>query len=229
YLAGARAVRGVIERGAALRDTPRVEDSYVGPRARIDGATLVAGCTLLSSPAQPTEVLSGACVTDALLQWGSPVATLAVVERSLLAEHVCVDRHAKVSGSVLGPNTAVAQGEVTASLLGPFVAAHHQSLLIAVLWPQGKGNVSHGASVGCNHTSRAPDQECRPGEGTFFGLGVSVKFPADFSRAPYTLFACGVTTGPGRLLFPFSLVSRPAAPPPGVSPAHNEILPAWQL
>jgi hypothetical protein len=168
-------------------------------------------------------------VTDALLQWGSRVATLAVVQRSLLAEHVYVERHAKVSGSVLGPNTAVAQGEVTASLLGPFVAAHHQSLLIAVSWPQGKGNVSHGASVGCNHTSRAPDQECRAGEGIFFGLGTCVKFPADFSRAPYTLFACGVTTGPGRLLFPFSLVNRPAAPRPGVSPAPNELLPAWLL
>src|SRR5204863_1680447 len=116
----------------------------------------------------------------------SRVASLAVVENSVLAEQVHVERHAKVSGSYLGPNTAVAQGEVSASLLGPFVAAHHQSLLIAVFWPDGKGNVSHAAGVGCNHTSRAPDQECRPGEGMFVGLGVSVKFPADFRRAPYT-------------------------------------------
>jgi hypothetical protein len=229
YLAGARAGRGVIERGAALRDTPRVENTYVGPGARIDGAALVAGCTLLSGPDEPTEILSGACVTDALLQWGSRVATLAVVERSLLAERACVERHAKVSGSVLGPNTAVAQGEVTASLLGPFVAAHHQSLLIAVFWPEGKGNVSHGASVGCNHTSRAPDQECRAGEGMFFGLNVGVKFPADFGRAPYTLLACGVTTGPQRLLFPFSLVNLPAAHRTDVPPSLNEIIPAWLL
>jgi hypothetical protein len=229
YLHRVRSERGVIGPGAVVRDTPRVRNVYVGPGARIDGATLVEESTLLSGAGEPAEVLSGACVSGALLQWGSRVATLAVVERSVLAEHAHVERHAKVQGSILGPNTAVAQGEVTASLLGPFTAAHHQSLLIAVLWPEGKGNVSHGASVGCNHTSRAPDQECRPGEGMFFGLGVNIKFPADFTEAPYSVVACGVTTLPQKVRFPFSLINLPSAHRPGVSPAYNEITPAWML
>ena len=79
----------------------------------------------------------------------------------------------------------MAGGEVAASLLGPFVSFHHQALLIATLWPEGKGNVAYGANVGSNHTSKAPDQEFWPGEGMFLGLGVNIKFPADFSRAPY--------------------------------------------
>jgi hypothetical protein len=229
YLHAVRSGRGVIGPAAVVRDTPRVWNVYVGPCARVEGATLVEESTLLSGAGESSEILSGACVTGALLQWGSRVASLAVVERSVLAEYAHVERHAKVQGSILGPNTAVAQGEVTASLLGPFVAAHHQSLLIAVLWPEGKGNISHGASVGCNHTSRAPDQECRPGEGMFFGLGVNVKFPADFSEAPYSVVACGATTLPQKVRFPFALINLPSAHWPGVSPAYNQITPAWML
>jgi hypothetical protein len=229
YLQAVRSERGVIGPAAVVRDTPRVRNVYVGPCARVEGATLVEESTLLSGAGESAEILSGACVTGALLQWGSRVATLAVVERSVLAEHAQVERHAKVCESILGPNTAVAQGEVTASLLGPFVAAHHQALLIAVLWPEGKGNISHGASVGCNHTSRAPDQECHPGEGMFFGLGVNVKFPADFSESPYSIVACGATTLPQKVRFPFSLINLPSAHWPGVSPAYNQITPAWLL
>src|SRR5207253_8981239 len=98
--------------------------------ACVEGATLVADSALLSSRDEPVEVRSGACVTGALLQWGSQVTTLALVDRSVLTEHTQVERHGKVTHSILGPNTGVAGGEVTASLLGPFVSFHHQALLI---------------------------------------------------------------------------------------------------
>jgi hypothetical protein len=123
----------------------------------------------------------------------------------------------------------VAEGEVTSCLLGPFVGFHHQALLIAAFWPEGKGNVGYGANVGSNHTSKAPDQEFWPGEGTFLGLGVNIKYPADLSRAPYSIIATGVTTLPQKVTFPFSLINSPSSTFAGVSPAYNEIIPAWQL
>ncbi len=123
----------------------------------------------------------------------------------------------------------MAEGEATACLLGPFVGFHHQALLIAVLWPEGKGNVGYGANVGSNHTSKAPDQECWPGEGAFFGLGTNIKFPSDFSRAPYSIIATGVSTLPQKVTFPFSLINSPFASYADVSPAYNEIIPAWLL
>ncbi|OPX31341.1 MAG: hypothetical protein B1H40_04190 [Candidatus Latescibacteria bacterium 4484_181] len=140
-----------------------------------------------------------------------------------------MERHGKVTQSILGPNTGVAEGEVTASLLGPFVGFHHQALLIAALWPEGKGNVAYGANIGSNHTSKAPDQELWPGEGVFFGLGVNIKYPSDFTRAPYSIFAMGVNALAQKLTFPFSLINTPAAVYKGVSPAYNEIRPAWLL
>jgi hypothetical protein len=63
----------------------------------------------------------------------------------------------------------------------------------------------------------------------FLGLGVNIKYPADFSRAPYTTIACGVTTLPQRVAFPFALVNQPSQRLAGIPPGYNEIIPAWLL
>jgi hypothetical protein len=229
YAAQVLSNRGVIERGAVVRNTATVRNTYVGREARIDGATLLADSTILSNGEEPVRIESGACVTGSLLQWGSGVATMAIVDRSVLTEHSHVERHGKVTASILGPNTSVASGEVTSCLLGPFVSLHHQALLIATLWPEGRGNVAYGANVGSNHTGKAPDQEFKPGEGAFLGLGINVKFPADFSRAPYSILAPGVTTLPQKLALPFSLINVPSASYADIGHAYNEIIPAWLL
>src|SRR5262249_53211650 len=142
YVHLARSNRGVIERGAMIRSTPNVRNTYVGRHARIDGATLVADTAILSNSDEPSQVESGACVTESVLQWGTRVSTLAIVENSVLLEHSHAERHGKVSASILGPNTGVAAGEAISCLLGPFVSFHHQALLIATLWPEGRGNVA---------------------------------------------------------------------------------------
>jgi len=229
YVDAARSDVGTIGAGARVCRTPKVLDVYVGAGAVIDNARLVEGVTMLSTPEESTRIVDGAYVRNSVMQWGCEAASMAIVDESVMVEHSHVERHGKVTQSLLGPNTGVAEGEVTASLCGPFVGFHHQALLIAALWPEGKGNISYGANVGSNHTSRAPDQELRPGEGIFFGLGVNIKFPSDFTQAPYSLVATAVTTLPQRILFPFSLISPPAENIAGISPALNEISPAWVL
>jgi hypothetical protein len=220
---------GIVESGAVICRTTRVSNAFVGAGARIDGATLVENVTVLSSPEERTEISHGAVVRNSCLQWGCRVTTLAIVADSILTEHSCVERHGKVTASIIGPNTAVAEGEVTSCLLGPFIGFHHQSLLIAALWPEGKGNVGYGANVGSNHTSRVPDQEIFCGEGVFFGLGTNIKYPADYSGSPYSIIATGVDTLPQKVLFPFSLIAAPSRSFPDISPAYNQLSPAWVL
>ncbi|MCK4506709.1 MAG: DUF4954 family protein, partial [Candidatus Aegiribacteria sp.] len=174
-------------------------------------------------------VSDGALVRDSILKWNAVVDSMAIVERSIVGEASTVEKHGKLTASFLGPNSVLAEGEITASLAGPFTAAHHQSLLIAARWPEGKGNIGYGANVGSNHTSRLPDQEIRPGEGMFFGLSCAIKFPSDFSRAPYSMIATGVTTLPQRVEFPFSLICEPFMRVDGIPPAFNQIMPAWVL
>lgn len=126
-----------------------------------------------------------------------------------------------VASTVLGPDVHVSAGEVHASVIGPNTNAHHQSLLIGILWPLGRGNVGYGANVGSNHTGRLPDQETTAGEGTFWGLSNVIKFPVDLSYAPYSIVAAGTTLPPQRVCLPFSLIVG--------QPEGNEIIPGWVL
>jgi hypothetical protein len=221
--------RGIIGEGACIQDTPTVSDSFIGPGCIISAATAVRDSTLLGDSLSVATVSDGALVRGSVLKWGSRVDSMAIVEDSIVGEASTVEKHGKLTSSFLGPNCVLGEGEITASLIGPFTAAHHQSLLIAVRWPEGRGNVGYGANVGSNHTSRLPDQELRPGEGVFFGLACSVKFPADYSLSPYSIIATGVTTLPQKVQFPFSLICHPFRSFPGIPPAFNQIVPGWVL
>jgi hypothetical protein len=229
YSAFCRIGVGVIENGCVIRHTPKIEDCYIGKSTIIDGATLLQNSTILGSTEEPVEIRDGAYVKNSCVQWGCHVTSMAIVDDSVLTEHSHVERHGKVTQSIIGPNTVIGEGEVTASLVGPFVGFHHQALLIAAMWPEGKGNVGYGANIGSNHTSKAPDQEIWCGEGTFFGLATNIKFPCNFTNAPYSIIATGVTTLPQRVEFPFSLINNPSIVPVGVPAAYNEIMPAWVL
>ena len=229
YIEAVKCPKGIVCKKAILRNTPKIVNTFVGEAGLIDCATLVKDATILSGKDEVTEVSAGAYVTRAILQWGAEATSMAIVTKSVMTEHSHAERHGKVTESIIGPNTGVAEGECTASLCGPFVGFHHQSLLIAAYWPEGKGNVGYGANVGSNHTGKAPDQEIWCGEGTFFGLGVNIKMPSDFSRAPYCIIATAVNALPQKLEMPFSLINTPAALHPGISPAYNEIMPGWVL
>lgn len=211
--------------GARIEHTRFVEDSYVGAGAVIRGAAAVRRC-VLSGDGDAVRVGDGVIIEECVLQAGAHLDSAAQARRAVFLEHSGAEQAGHVAEAVIGPNTHVAKGEVTASLVGPFVGFHHQALLIGALWPEGRGNVGYGANVGSNHTGRKPDQELRPGEGTFFGLSCAIKFPADFSAAPYSLFATGVTTPPQKIAFPFSLVT-PSADAPAETTGLNEIIPGW--
>jgi len=229
YVGRVRCPRTVLAPGAVIRDSNQIVGCYLGSHAVVSGAGKLTESCLLSSAEEPAVVGGGASVSRSIVQWGAEVDSMSIVDRSVLCEYSHVDRHGKVTGSILGPNTGVGEGEVTASLVGPFVGFHHQALLIAAVWPEGKGNVGYGANVGSNHTGRAPDQEIWCGEGTFFGLGVNVKFPADFTRSPYSILASGVNCLSQKVEFPFSLINTPSRIPDDIPPSFNEIFPAWVL
>lgn len=224
-----RSAYGYIGAHATVDACGRIDCAWIGSAAEVRNVRTIEHSTLLSEFDRVTRVLDGSIVQESLVQWGCRVSGGAFVHHSLLCEGSVVERHGIVQGSVLGPDSVVAEGEVSKSLVGPLVGFHHQALLVSAYWPEGRGNVGYGANVGSNHTGKAPDQEIRPGEGAFFGLGVNIKFPADFSRAPYLLIATGVDTLPQRITMPFSLLTVPTRPVDGMSTAIQEIRPGWML
>ncbi len=221
---------GFVGEGALVCNTATVRNTWIGPYARVDGAQLVRDVAVLSSIEAPTQIRDGAVVEHAVLQPGVQVRTMAVVRKALFCEASGASRHAKILDAVIGPNTEVQEGEVTSSLVGPLVGFHHQSLLIACLWPEGRGNVGHGAALGSNHTGRRADQELWPGEGQFFGLCSQVRFPANFSESPWCLVSTGTVVPPGRMRLPFALVrSEPGQNLPRVQPGWMWLQNAYAL
>jgi hypothetical protein len=212
YVSTCRSTTGIIGSNSVCMNTPSIIDTCITGTAIIRGATLVKNSTIIGTSAAPTIVGSGAVVENSCIREGCRILTHAVVSGSMLTGHVYAERHANVVNSIIAHDTGIAEGEVTASLVGPFVGFHHQALLIGALWPKGKGNIGYGANVGL-----------------FFGLGVNIKFPANFSEAPYSIIATGITTLPQRVRFPFSLLCAPVADNTDIPPAYNELIPGWVL
>ena len=217
----------VVGKGAVVSNTNIVRNSWIGAHARIEGASKVRNSVILSSLEESTHVYDSVILENSNLQMGVKVHTGAEVQGSVLMSRVKVGSKAIVKSSIIAPCCHIEEGEVNSSYMGPMTQMHHHSLLIAALWPDGCGNLGYGANVGSNHTGRMPDQEVMPGQGMFFGLGVNVKFPANYRESPFTLIASGLTTLPQRVKFPFSLI-KPGDPQlNGIAPRLNEIVPGW--
>ena len=229
YVEGLTSSYGVISEGARVVNNRKIMSSYIGKSAVIDNTTLIENCSILSEPDEVTTIKGGSILKNSLCQWGVTVDTMALLENVLLCEYSGVERFGKVKDSIIGSNSVIGEGEVTSSLIGPFVGFHHQSMLIGSIWAEGRGNIGHGANVGSNHTSKLPDQELFCGEGLFYGLGTNIKFPADYRGAAYSIIATGVTTLPQKVLFPFSLICEPFSHHKEVAPAYNELIPGWVL
>lgn len=218
---------GIVGKGAVVSNTNIIRNSWIGAHARIEGASKIRNSVVMSSLEESTHVYDSVILENSNVQMGVKIHTGAEVQGSVLMTRTKVCCKAIVKSSVIAPCCHIEEGEVNSSYMGPMTQMHHHSLLIAALWPEGCGNLGYGANVGSNHTGRMPDQEVMPGQAMFFGLGVNIKFPANYRESPFTLIATGVTTMPQRLKFPFSLV-RPGDPQLNGVPARlNEIVPGW--
>ena len=218
---------GVVGKGAVVCNTNIIRNSWIGAHARIEGAEKIRNSVVLSSLEEPSHVYDSVILENSNVQKSVTIHTGAEVQGSLLMSRTTVACKAIVKSSIIAPCCHIEEGEVNSSYVGPMTQMHHHSLLIAALWPEGCGNLGYGANVGSNHTGRMPDQEVMPGQGMFFGLGVNIKFPANYRESPFTLIATGLTTLPQRVKFPFSLI-RPGDPQlVGVAPRLNEIVPGW--
>lgn len=208
----------IIGRKCTIRDSSTIDTVYLHEAAIIQAVSLVQQCILFPE----ATIRNASTVSNAILQWNCAIDNSSV-SSTFLMEQASIGPHSIVSESVLGPDTHVSGGEVHASVLGPNTNAHHQSLIISVLWPLGRGNVGYGCNLGSNHTGRIPDQECCAGEGIFWGLSCVIKFPIDLSSAPYSIVAAGTTLSPQRCTMPFSLI---VANTNGIG---TSILPGWVL
>lgn len=220
---------GTIGSSCRINNLGSARGLFLGSGAVMDGVPVVERLLAISSEKAPVRIIASGMLKDVILHRGTEVTTGAQVEQAILCESSWARDNARVHSSIISPNSGVGGGELRSSFLGPFVGFSHQALCIATFWPGGKGNVSYGANIGSNHSGRAADQEHFAGEGVFYGLGASIKFPFNSIGAPYSLFSSGITCLPQKIEFPFSLINGPADTADFLSPALNEIMPGWAL
>lgn len=192
---------------------------FISEDASIESCPTVQGVILL-----PQSQIKNSTIESVFMQWKSSIVD-STVTSTLLMECSDIGPKSIVASTIIGPDSHVSCGEVHCSLIGPNTNSHHQSLLISVLWPMGRGNVGYGSNIGSNHTGRLPDQECTSGEGVFWGLGCVIKFPVDLSHAYYSVVAAGVQLPPQSVAMPFSLIMNGSSSSGG----KNEIVPGWLL
>jgi len=218
---GGLVIMNVLGNECVVRDTPTLTNIFLHERSSIVAATEVIQTTIF-----PKASIHGSCtVSKALLQWNSSIVHHSSVCDVFLMEESHIGPNSIVVSTILGTDVHVSAGEVHTSIIGPNTNAHHQSLLIGILWPLGRGNVGYGANVGSNHTGRLPDQETTTGEGIFWGLSTIIKFPVDLSFSPYSIIAAGTILPPQRICMPFSLIVTSSNGNNG----GNDILPGWVL
>jgi hypothetical protein len=211
----------VLSSGSFARDTPTIADVYLYRNASIVAASSVRNCTLLPE----ATIINSSVASNVVMQWNASISDHSKVDTVLMMEEAHCGPSSIVTSTIMGPDTHASAGEIHSSVFGPNTNSHHQSLVIGVLWPLGRGNVGYGANVGSNHTGRIPDQETVAGEGIFWGLSCSIKFPVDLSSAPYSIVAAGVRLPPQRITMPFSLIIENS----GGQVGQNEIIPGWVL
>ena len=209
----------IIGRDSSLVNCSVIVDAFIGDgcicrNASIQNSTLGANVKIIDSTVQ-----------NSLLHHHTSIGHALEVDNVLMYDHSSIGHGARVVSSILAPDASISGGECHHSLIGPMVGFHHTSLLIATIWPFGRGNIAYGAKVGANHTGRSNDQECFIGEGVFFGLGVNVKFPTNLVGSPYSIVAAGTTLLPQRIDFPFSLITNGK----DESGGYNSIAPGWLI
>lgn len=234
YLEAAKSDFGYIGRGAEVSGVADGKNLFVADGGVVVDNTNVHGLVLLSAEGERSVLAGTSEVVNLTAQPGVEIIGANMVagidegaHGVLMLEHSHAGNGATIKDSVIAPNTGVEKGEVTSSLMGPFIGMHHDSLVIAMDWADGMGNVGAGVRKGSNHTGRAPDQEFREGEGNFLGLASIYSFSGNSHDSPYTIFGKGVSMLPSRMAMPFSLVQKPTVQIPGESPESMEISPGW--
>mmetsp|Transcript_26444 Transcript_26444/g.29665 ORF Transcript_26444/g.29665 Transcript_26444/m.29665 type:complete len:719 (+) Transcript_26444:128-2284(+) len=211
--------------GSIIRNTATIQNVYLYQSSSIEAACSVINATLLPD----ARISNSSIVSNVLMQWQATISDNSKIQNVLMMEHSHCGPSSIVESTVMGPDTHASGGEIQASIVGPNTNAHHQSLMIGVLWPLGRGNVAYGANIGSNHTGRLPDQELTAGEGTFFGLSCIIKFPLDLTLAPYSMIGAGIRLSPQRITMPFSLIVESSNCPYQQHKQLNDIIPGWVI
>lgn len=132
YTESRRSTRGCIEEGVTIINAGSLTNIYVGPAARIDGATRLSNGSIMSEPCDPAYVGPNVMASDFIMQAGAKVDDGAVMVHTFVGQATHLTRLFSAHDSLFFANCACENGESAAIFAGPYtVTMHKSSLLIA--------------------------------------------------------------------------------------------------
>jgi NDP-sugar pyrophosphorylase family protein len=213
---------GKVGENSEINDCPFIKNCFIGNNFKAS-FSILENCAIGDSC-----IVYSTKVKNVIMHNNSVIDSALLVDSAVLFDATSISEGARVNHSIIGPDASVAGGECHHSIVGPMAGFHHTSLLIAAIWPLGRGNLAYGSMIGANHTGRIADQECFPGEGCFFGLASALKFPQNLIESPYSIIVSGTICPAQKVTFPFSLISKNENNTiPSVLPSLNLIKPGW--
>lgn len=108
---------------ATLLNCARIENSYIGSNALVEGS-VIKDSTILSVCLQDeedngrTKIQDGCFIDRSIIQWGCCCNSMSIISNSFLFAASSTTHHVKVLHSILGPCSSVSEGEVSASFVG---------------------------------------------------------------------------------------------------------------
>jgi NDP-sugar pyrophosphorylase family protein len=128
----------VIGPNCTLFNCDEIINCLLGPNTILKSSS-VSNTTVLSSLKRPVSITSGARVSNCIVNAACTLTMGCHADHVFMSECSSLGDFARVSHTIMGPDSSVAGGECHHCLLGPFVGFHHQSLLISAIWPTGRG------------------------------------------------------------------------------------------
>ncbi len=132
YVESRRSARGRVAEGVTILNSGAITNVYVGPGARIEGATRLTNGSIMSELCDPAFVGPNVMATDFIMQAGAKVDDGAVMVHTFVGQASRLTRLFSAHDSLFFANCACENGESAAIFGGPYtVTMHKSSLLIA--------------------------------------------------------------------------------------------------
>lgn len=132
YARSRRSTVGRIEENVTIINTKEITDMYVGPYARINGATSLSNGSLMSEKEDPVYIGVNVMASDFIAAAGAKVDEGAVLVHTYVGQATSLTRLFSAHDSLFFANCACENGESAAIFAGPYtVTMHKSSLLIA--------------------------------------------------------------------------------------------------
>ncbi len=204
-----RGFYGTVGSQCVIKNCRIIKDVKIGPNAYVKGANKLKNLTINSSPEAPTQIGEGVELVNGVIGLGCNVFYGCKAVRFVMGDSSSLKYGARLIHSFLGDNSTISCCEVLNNLVFPAHEQHHNNSFLIASLVKGQSNIGAGATIGSNHSSRAPDGELHAGRGFWPGLCVSLKHNSRF--ASFTLLAKGDYPAELDCPLPFCLISNDAA------------------